>query len=80
MLTSLAQGMVRDSANVPCCGRRAGVREDGSPPEARLEPGTPEWALHEPVSDIDSRDQATPDAWVPRHLDLIRLTGRCAGL
>ena len=56
----------------------AGPRRDGSPPEEPLEPGTAEWALHEPVTEVDSRDLATPDSWVPRHPDLIRLTGRCA--
>jgi len=41
-------------------------------------PGTPDWAQHQPIFDIDSRDLATPDAWVPRHPELIRLTGRHA--
>ena len=41
-------------------------------------PQTQEWLKHEPVTDIDPRDAATPDAWVPRHPDLIRLTGRYA--
>lgn len=51
-------------------------RGDGSPAEPVLEPGTQEWALHEPVTAIDSRDADTPDRWVPRHPSLIRLTGR----
>ncbi len=34
------------------------------------------WALHEPVTAIDARDAATPDNWVARHPDLIRLTGK----
>lgn len=34
--------------------------------------------MHEPVTDIDPKDAATPDAWIPRHPDLIRLTGRCS--
>ncbi|KAK9825864.1 hypothetical protein WJX81_005959 [Elliptochloris bilobata] len=54
----------------------SGPRQDGSPSEEPLKPGTSEWALHEPATEVDSRDQATPDAWVPRHPDLIRLTGR----
>jgi hypothetical protein len=41
-----------------------------------LTPGTAEWTVHEPVTEIDPKDAATPDAWVPRHPDLIRLTGR----
>ena len=27
---------------------------------------------------VDKRDKGTPDDWVPRHPELIRLTGRCA--
>ncbi|CAL5220115.1 g2068 [Coccomyxa viridis] len=53
-----------------------GIRSDGAPEECTLEPQTQEWRTHEPVTDIDPRDAATPDAWVPRHPDLIRLTGR----
>lgn len=30
----------------------------------------------EPVKDIDNKDVGTPDQWIPRHPDLIRLTGR----
>ena len=41
-------------------------------------PQTQERLKHEPVTDIDPRDAATPDSWVPRHPDLIRLTGRYA--
>ena len=36
------------------------------------------WDLHEPVTDIDKRDAGTPDSWVPRHPQLMRLTGRYA--
>lgn len=36
----------------------------------------PSWGLHETVTEIDSRDAATPDKWVPRHPRLVRLTGR----
>ena len=39
-------------------------------------PKDPAWGLHESVTDIDSRDAATPDKWVPRHPRLVRLTGR----
>ncbi|BDA47084.1 Nitrate reductase [NADH] [Coccomyxa sp. Obi] len=53
-----------------------GIRDDGAPREPALTPGTAEWTLHEPVTEIDPKDAATPDAWVPRHPDLIRLTGR----
>lgn len=35
---------------------------------------------YELVTDIDSRDAATPDAWIPRHSSLIRLTGRSANV
>jgi nitrate reductase (NAD(P)H) len=34
------------------------------------------YKLHEPVTEVDSRDASTPDNWVPRHKQLIRLTGR----
>ncbi len=36
----------------------------------------PAWGLHETVTQVDSRDAATPDKWVPRHPRLVRLTGR----
>ena len=36
-----------------------------------------DWKLHEPICAVDKRDAATPDSWVPRHPELIRLTGRC---
>ena len=55
----------------------AGIRTDGAPEEPPLEPGSSEWDVHLPVTHVDSRDAATPDAWVPRHPELIRLTGRC---
>ena len=35
------------------------------------------WKLHEFISVVDKRDAATPDCWIPRHPELIRLTGRC---
>ncbi len=31
---------------------------------------------YEPVSEVDPKDKGTPDEWVPRHPELIRLTGR----
>ena len=31
---------------------------------------------YEPVSEIDKKDHGTPDSWIPRHPELIRLTGR----
>ncbi|CAN0195707.1 unnamed protein product, partial [Hapterophycus canaliculatus] len=30
----------------------------------------------ETVTEIDPRDKGTPDDWVPRHPELVRLTGR----
>lgn len=30
----------------------------------------------EPIKDIDNKDLGTPDQWIPRHPELIRLTGR----
>jgi len=41
-----------------------------------LEPGSDDWALHEPQSEVDKRDIGTPDEWINRHPQLIRLTGR----
>ena len=32
----------------------------------------------EPIKEIDTKDVGTPDQWVPRHPELIRLTGRYA--
>ena len=28
------------------------------------------------LKDIDERDKDTPDNWIPRHPDLVRLTGK----
>ena len=33
---------------------------------------------YEPVTEVDKKDVGTPDQWIARHPDLIRLTGRCA--
>lgn len=30
----------------------------------------------EPIKEVDKKDVGTPDQWIPRHPDLIRLTGR----
>ncbi|KAK9903477.1 hypothetical protein WJX75_006549 [Coccomyxa subellipsoidea] len=35
-----------------------------------------EWQWHEPASEVDPKDAATPDRWVKRNRHLIRLTGR----
>nr|ACF22999.1 nitrate reductase [Chlorella vulgaris] len=49
----------------------------GPPPsEPPLEPSSEDYKLHLPVSEIHAHDAGTKDAWVPRHVDLIRLTGR----
>ncbi|KAL0040785.1 hypothetical protein WJX79_005466 [Trebouxia sp. C0005] len=45
-------------------------------PVEDVTPKDPTWGLHETVTEIDSRDAATPDKWVPRHPRLVRLTGR----
>ena len=42
----------------------------------RLEPSNN--LPYEPVTAIDPKDKGTPDDWIPRHPDLIRLTGRSA--
>lgn len=45
-------------------------------PVEDVTPKDPTWGLHETVTEVDSRDAATPDKWVPRHPRLVRLTGR----
>ncbi len=47
-------------------------------PDPPLAAGDPEWALHEPAAEVDVKDTQSPDRWVKRHRQLIRLTGRCA--
>ena len=46
------------------------------PYEAPLSQDDPEWSQHETTSEIDSKDEPTPDKWVPRHKAIVRLTGR----
>ena len=48
--------------------------EEADPP---LRAGDAEWALHEPATEVDVRDGNSPDRWIMRHRQLIRLTGRC---
>jgi nitrate reductase (NAD(P)H) len=48
----------------------------GPQKQPALTPADPDWALHEVVTEIDKKDEGTPDSWVPRHPDLVRLTGR----
>ena len=43
--------------------------------EADLQKGSLPW---EPIEEVDKKDLGTPDQWIPRHPDLIRLTGRYA--
>ncbi len=51
---------------------------EGDLPSRELPAGAADdWSLHEIITTIDKRDAATPDAWIPRHPELIRLTGRC---
>lgn len=50
----------------------AGVVKPDTEAEAKVD------MPYEPISEIDPKDKGTPDEWVPRHPDLIRLTGRCA--
>ena len=46
--------------------------------EEPLQPGDAAWGAHQPVAAIDKRDLNSPDAWIPRHPALLRLTGRSA--
>mmetsp|Transcript_30238 Transcript_30238/g.78184 ORF Transcript_30238/g.78184 Transcript_30238/m.78184 type:complete len:834 (-) Transcript_30238:53-2554(-) len=48
----------------------------GPTKQPALTPADPDWSLHEVVSEVDKKDEGTPDSWVPRHPDLVRLTGR----
>jgi hypothetical protein len=48
----------------------------GPEPQALLSPSDTDYPFHLPVSTVDSKDNGTPDAWVPRHPELVRLTGR----
>ena len=48
----------------------------GPEPQPALTKEHPDWLLHDVVEDIDPKDAGTPDAWVPRHPSLVRLTGR----
>lgn len=48
--------------------------EQADPP---LVPDDSQWALHECASEVDVKDSQSPDRWVKRHRQLIRLTGRC---
>lgn len=48
----------------------------GAPYQDKIVKGTREWNLHEQPEEIDSKDENTPDDWVPRHPEIIRLTGR----
>lgn len=45
-------------------------------PDPEMTEGSKEWTLHEPAKEVDKRDVGTPDEWVKRHPQLIRLTGR----
>ena len=46
-------------------------------PDPPLVPDDPRWALHELAGEVDVKDSQSPDRWVKRHRQLIRLTGRC---
>eukprot|EP01024_Parvocaulis_polyphysoides_P073498 TRINITY_DN945_c0_g1_i8.p2 TRINITY_DN945_c0_g1~~TRINITY_DN945_c0_g1_i8.p2 ORF type:complete len:504 (+),score=79.57 TRINITY_DN945_c0_g1_i8:141-1652(+) len=46
------------------------------PGEKPVKKGNKDWELWKPVTKIDDRDADTKDNWIPRHPNLIRLTGR----
>ncbi|KAL4420574.1 hypothetical protein ABPG75_010230 [Micractinium tetrahymenae] len=46
------------------------------PEEPPLQAASEEYKLHLPVQQIHAHDVGTKDEWVPRHPDLVRLTGR----
>ncbi|GLC36090.1 hypothetical protein PLESTB_001381700 [Pleodorina starrii] len=50
--------------------------ELGAPFESPLTPDHPEWSLHVPATQVDKKDQDTPDNWVRRDPRILRLTGR----
>ncbi|KAK9836934.1 hypothetical protein WJX81_000653 [Elliptochloris bilobata] len=65
-----------------CSGEPEEQAEEAQPlrrpeePDAPLLPEDPEWALHECAGEVDVKDSQSPDRWVKRHRQLIRLTGR----
>lgn len=70
-----ANGITGDLANA----LRSHQLSDKAFPTVELPPDAADnWNYHEDVTDIDKRDVGTPDSWVPRHPQLIRLTGRYA--
>lgn len=48
----------------------------GAPEEPELQKASAEWSLHEPAQLVDAKDADTPDSWIPRHTEILRLTGR----
>jgi len=48
----------------------------GAPEEPELQESSVEWSLHEPAQVVDAKDADTPDRWIPRHPEILRLTGR----
>lgn len=46
------------------------------PGEEPLDSKNKNYELWQPVAEIDERDKKCADSWVPRHPDLIRLTGK----
>ena len=46
------------------------------PGEEPLDSKNKNYQLWKPVSEVDERDMKCADSWVPRHPDLIRLTGK----
>jgi nitrate reductase (NAD(P)H) len=53
-----------------------GIRNDGCPAEPPLTPDSAEWPLFELPTAIHKDDERSPDDWIPRRPELIRLTGR----
>ncbi|PNH10814.1 Nitrate reductase [NADH] [Tetrabaena socialis] len=50
--------------------------ELGAPYEPPLTADDPDWQLHVPATQVDKKDQDTPDSWVRRDPRILRLTGR----
>nr|ABP97095.1 nitrate reductase [Chlorella vulgaris] len=65
------------STETPAASPQAPAAEcSKAPAEEPLQPGTDEYKLHLPVTEVLDADMGTKDEWIPRHPDLVRLTGR----
>ncbi len=75
--TTTSQGAAIVEASVPVANGKAEQLPPGAVPslahtlggapyEPPLVPGTPEWDLHVPATQVDAKDHGTSDAWCVR--------------